>query len=103
MDYYNAADVFIHTSLSEGSPVGVEKAFACGTPVLSTDVGYTAELMKEYNAGEIIPRTNYNLWEKKLIDIFMGTLPKPFDIELIIKHFSWPNVARSFIAVFNNI
>ena len=44
--YYAAADVLVLTSREEGSPTVIKEALAAGIPVVSTDVGDVAELLK---------------------------------------------------------
>ena len=39
-----AADAFLMTSISEGSPQVIKEAMACGCPIVSVDVGDVAEL-----------------------------------------------------------
>jgi glycosyltransferase involved in cell wall biosynthesis len=44
--YYEALDVSVLTSLSEGQPLAVLEAMACGIPVVATDVGSCRELLE---------------------------------------------------------
>jgi teichuronic acid biosynthesis glycosyltransferase TuaC len=43
--YYNAVDVCILTSRSEGSPNVIKECMACNVPIVSTDVGDVKELI----------------------------------------------------------
>lgn len=45
--YYNAADLLILTSLSEGSPNVIKEAMACNCPIVATDVGDIADVIKD--------------------------------------------------------
>ena len=43
-EYYDKIDLLICTSTSEGGPLPVFEAIACGVPVISTDVGMVKEM-----------------------------------------------------------
>lgn len=43
--YYNAADLLLHTSASEGSPNVIKEAMACNLPVVATSAGDIAEIL----------------------------------------------------------
>lgn len=64
-DYYNAMNIFVFPSRSEGAPKVVMEACACGIPVISTKVGGIPDLVKE----------GYN-----------GFLVNPGDINAIVNH-----------------
>jgi glycosyltransferase involved in cell wall biosynthesis len=40
---YNATDVTVTPSYSEGAPLVIPESLACGTPVVATDVGGNLE------------------------------------------------------------
>lgn len=45
--FYNGIDVFSVTSLSEGGPLTILEALACGTLCTSTNVGYSKDILSE--------------------------------------------------------
>jgi glycosyltransferase involved in cell wall biosynthesis len=52
--YYNAADVLVLASVSEGMPNVVLEAVACGTPVVATATGGATEIIPRPEAGELV-------------------------------------------------
>ncbi len=51
---YRASRMLVCTSLSEGGPRVVAEAMACGTPVISTPVGITRELIDDGRTGLVV-------------------------------------------------
>ena len=52
---HHALDVFVQSSMYEGTPNAVLEAMALETPVIATDVGGTAELVAHGREGLIVP------------------------------------------------
>ena len=50
----NELQLFVLPSFTEGGPVTVPEAMACGTPVLATPVGYVPELIRDGETGFIL-------------------------------------------------
>jgi glycosyltransferase involved in cell wall biosynthesis len=52
---YHASDVVVLTSDSEGTPVSLIEAAACGVPVVGTDVGGVRSVVQDGVTGYVVP------------------------------------------------
>jgi len=52
---YAALDVLVLTSLNEGTPVTAIEALAAGVPVVATDVGGVADVVRDKETGLLVP------------------------------------------------
>lgn len=97
---YQASDLFISASTSEGGPVSVMKALACETPVMCTRVGGVDDILAEHNAGILVDPFDYKQWEKELIAVLEGEEIKTLDREIAKEYFHWPNIAKKFLNIY---
>jgi len=102
-DLYWTSDVYISVSRSEGSSVAVMKAMACGLPIITTSVGETAERMKKHGVGKIIPVKSCNKWTNVILEILSKEIPKALDIEIARAAYDWPNIAKRFINIYDDL
>ena len=58
---YNAADITVTPSYSEGAPLVIPESLACGTPVVATDVGGNPEYLALAGINDLLVRiSNYD-------------------------------------------
>jgi len=67
--YLNSADIYISSSLSDGTSISLLEAFACGKPVVVTDVPSNLEWVKDGENGSIVPRRDSEILADKIITI----------------------------------
>lgn len=103
VEYYNAADLFVITSLSEGAPVSAIKAMAMELPIFSTDTGLVAELLNKCNVGEVVPLKDYKMWGEKLREILNGKKVGVIQRDVAESLFHWPNVARKYLSMYRDL
>lgn len=56
--YYNAADVYVSTSLSDGTSLCLLEALACGLPVVVSDLPTNREWVTDGVGGLLVPKRN---------------------------------------------
>lgn len=57
-DFLQESDIYVSTSLTEGLPLSILEAMACGLPVIATDAGGTVDIVKNGKNGIIIHKNN---------------------------------------------
>jgi glycosyltransferase involved in cell wall biosynthesis len=104
LKYLNSADLYVLPSLSEGGPVSIMEAFACELPVFSTRTGNTAELMEKENSGALVEIKDYKQWAWELKKIIKTKhLPKALNREFAKEYCDWKNIAKRFIAIYQEL
>ncbi|MEM1646289.1 MAG: glycosyltransferase family 4 protein [Ignisphaera sp.] len=101
---YNAADLTVVPSYSEGSPLVIPESLACGTPVIATDVGGNAEYLGLVGLNSLLLKISFydfsNSCSERIYDVLRGiehirikTLNNRDNI------LSWKRVAEKYIDV----
>jgi glycosyltransferase involved in cell wall biosynthesis len=104
LDLYQTTDFFISASTSEGGPVSVIKAIACGIPMICTKVGGVDDVLEQHNAGILVDRYDYKQWKETFIEILNGKIKiRKMDREMAKEIFHWPNIAKKFISIYKKL
>jgi len=101
--YYNAADLFIMVSKSEAGPVSSMEALACNKPVMTTDTGRVAEVLKKNGAGIVVGKSSYKEWENKIMQVIRGEEVPKLDYKIANQYFSWSVIASRFIEAYKYV
>lgn len=95
--FYSAADVCILPSYYESFGMVALESLACGTPVVSTDVGGLKSFIKKGDTGYIVnDNIPYSLADKIFILLSKPVLDAK-SIQASVTRFCWSNVAESIL------
>lgn len=104
--YYNAADVFVVPSHYESFGFAILESMACGTPVVSTSVGVSKNLIKNGQTGFLVDVGSSDELSKK-IECLLGDLVLREKIGSnsynLVKEMSWPNMALELAKVYKTL
>lgn len=107
-NFFNSIDCLLVTSRVEGHPMVIYEAMACGTPVITTNVGDVDEYIDNWNNGVILP-VNATQSEIESAIIRLKDNPK-LAAEMgknarktVEEKLSWEVVSQAYIELINKI
>jgi glycosyltransferase involved in cell wall biosynthesis len=105
--FMNAADIALFPSLMEAVSIAALEAMACGTPVMTTNVGCMAELIQDSDTVLFLPGYKQSQIVESIIEIAhkRNMLPKIASAaEARVKQvYSWYSIAKRTLSVYCNL
>lgn len=99
---YNAADISVLASSSEGWANVLLEAMACGTPVVATNVSGTPEVVRAPEAGVLIEnRTSAEI--AAAVRRLSAALPERAATRAYAERFSWEDTTKGQLRLFHRI
>ena len=71
--YLNAADLYVSSSLSDGTALSHLEAMACGLPVVLTDTPSSFEWVTDGHNGRIVPRQNPEALATAIVELLQDS------------------------------
>lgn len=100
--YFNAADVLVVPSQSEGMPNVVLEAMACGTPVVATAVGGIPELLTVPEAGRLMAERSVEALIEAMTEL-MDDYPDRQATRAHAQYFGWTSTTNGQLDIFRRI
>ncbi len=102
VDYYNAGDVLVNASSSEGLPNVVLESLACGTPVVATRVGGLPEVVRSDAGGVLIDRRDPTAIAEGVRAV-VGAKRSRDAVRGEIEKFDWARTSDNLFQLFNRL
>jgi len=100
--WYNAADTLVLCSSREGWANVLLEAMACGTPVVATPVGGTADIVANDKIGRLMSERSANALADAYRDLQTAN-PDRTAIRKYAEQFSWQETSKNQLALFETM
>lgn len=100
-------DVFVLSSISEGTSITILEAMASGKPVIATDVGGNSKLVIDNVTGFLVPARNIEAMAEKFTVLYnnrkLGKVMGSKGREKVIGHFSVQEMTRQYEELYREL
>ena len=101
--YYSAADVSVVSSYYESFCLVILEALACGTPVLSTNVGVAPSIIRDRRNGLLIGDNSPQIMAAGLMDMLYNGSYESGEIRQSVTGYSWDDVTHRIEAEYGRM
>jgi teichuronic acid biosynthesis glycosyltransferase TuaC len=101
-DWYNAADVLVLASSREGWANVLLESMACGTPVVTTRVGGSPEVVRDPGVGRLVDDRDGPTLAKAIAALFADP-PAREAVRRYAESFSWDGTSHAQLALFRRL
>ena len=98
----SAADVMVLPTSNEGLANAWVEALACGTPVVTCDVGGARELITSDVAGRLLTQRSPEA-VAEAVNAVLNSPPRAMDVAALVERFSWESNAAELAAYFDSL
>lgn len=103
---YRSADVMVNPSLADNMPISVLESLASGVPVVSTNVGGVAHLVKDGETALLVPPGDHAAMAAALLRLLCDEeLARRLSAAGLaeVQQYAWPNVRERLLSVYQTV
>ena len=101
--YYSAADACVIPSFYETFCLVILESLACGTPVVSTDVGSAATVIRQGQNGYVVATGREQQLARRIEQSLSLKKESDGSIRESVTRFDWSNIARAVMAEYDSV
>jgi glycosyltransferase involved in cell wall biosynthesis len=100
-------DIFVRPSLTEGMPLTILEAMACGLPVIASKISGSSEVIKDGETGILVEVGNVEQLSNAVIRLLedenYAERIRIRAYEFVKKHYSWDKIAEEYLKTYDDV